>query len=84
MYKINSLVELIITYLLHNNYVPVRNKSVLFLILILPFRTLQSLFFFYINGGWQLLKSETCFYLPKVTLETLILLRKVPIFANKF
>ena len=81
MYKINSLVELIITYLLHNNYVPVRNKSVLFLVLILPFRTLQSLFF-YLNGGWQ--KSETCFYLPKVTFETLILLRKVPIFANKF
>ena len=58
MYKINSLFELIITYLLHNNYVPVRNKSVLFLILILPFRTLQSLFFFILTADGSFRKVK--------------------------
>ena len=44
MCKINSLFKLIITSLLRNNCVPVRNKSLLFLILNLPLRVRAILF----------------------------------------
>ena len=86
MCKINSLFKLIITSLLRNNCVPVRNKSLLFLILNLPLRVRAIPFI--ITGSSLYLRpvakeSKICFYLPKVTLETLRLLRKVAMFMNK-
>ena len=44
MCKINSLFELVITSLLRNNCVPVRNKSLLFLILNQPLTVRAILF----------------------------------------
>ena len=44
MCKINRLFKLVITFLLRNNCVPVRNKSLLFLILNLPLRVRAILF----------------------------------------
>ena len=63
MCKVNSLFKLIITSLLRNNCVPVRNKRELFLIFNLPFRVraipfiiTESFFIFTADGKFENVK----------------------------